>query len=69
MKKKNLKSLKLNKNSISKINNQEIVGGTGPSFHTCPYYFCISEDCTSAVLPPHCLVRESEFDTCGCPGN
>lgn len=69
MKKKNLKSLRLNKKSISKINNQKIVGGTGISFITCPFYFCVSDECPSAVRPPICLVRETEYDTCECPPN
>lgn len=69
MKKKNLKSLKLNKKSISKINDQQIVGGTYLSFETCPPYACGSEDCPSAINPPHCFVRESEYDSCECPGN
>jgi hypothetical protein len=51
MKKKNLKSLKLNKNSISNMSGKNIVGGT-------------SGDRKSANRPPTCLVRESENFTC-----
>jgi len=54
MKKKNLKSLKLNKKSISNLDKKnEIVGGGGigePSFH-CGTLGCESIDCPSNVWP------------------
>lgn len=66
MKKKNLKSLTLNKNSVSKINNQILKGGTGftsPDL-SCHYFVCATEDCPSAYVKPHCLIRYSFDGTC-----
>lgn len=63
MKKKNLKSLKLNKNSVSKINHQTVKGGTGftsPNL-SCHYFTCASVDCPSAYVKPYCFVKYS-FD-------
>lgn len=57
MKKRNLKSLSLNKKSVSNLDNSELVGGTGiTNIFECP----------SALVKPHCFVRESEFRTCDC---
>jgi hypothetical protein len=59
MKKRNLKSLNLNKKAISNLDNNELVGGTGiTNIFECP----------SAIVKPHCFVRESFITICLCGG-
>ncbi len=60
MKKRNLKSLSLNKKSISNFDNSEIIGGTGvTNIYECP----------SALVKPHCFIRESDPRICTIPTN
>lgn len=65
MKRKNLKTLKLNKNSVSKINHEVLKGGgfTSPDL-SCHYFTCASVECPSAYIKPHCLVTYSFDGTC-----
>ena len=60
MKKRDLKSLSLNKKSISNFDNSELVGGTG---------ITNIYDCPSALVKPHCLIRESFITICECASN
>lgn len=47
MKKKNLKSLKINKKTISKFSTEEITGGTGSYLSFIPGLFCGAGPTTS----------------------
>ncbi len=58
MKKRNLKSLKLNKNSISSFDNNEIIGGTN---------ITNVFECPSILVKPHCFSRPSDYSFCNCP--
>ncbi|MEM6721018.1 MAG: hypothetical protein AAF611_16930 [Bacteroidota bacterium] len=51
MKKRNLKSLNLNKKSISRLQSDEITGGTGVSWALikASIGFCITDTCISTV--------------------
>ncbi|MGH1386528.1 hypothetical protein [Kordia sp.] len=60
MKKRDLKSLSLNKKSISNFDNSELVGGTGVT-----NIF----DCPSVRVKPHCISYESFITICQCPSN
>ncbi|WP_298417192.1 hypothetical protein [uncultured Kordia sp.] len=60
MKKRNLKSLKLNKKSISNFDNNGLVGGTNvTNIFVCP----------SAIVKPICFIRESDPRICTLPPN
>lgn len=47
MKKKNLKSLKINKQKVSQLNHEEITGGTGSFLSFIPGLFCGAGPTTS----------------------
>ena len=47
MKKKNLKSLKLNKQKVSELNHEEVTGGTGSYFTIHPNLYCGAGPTTS----------------------
>ncbi|KAB8152330.1 hypothetical protein EZY14_014915 [Kordia sp. TARA_039_SRF] len=68
MKKRNLKSLKLNKKSISRINNHELTGGTGLTAVelSCHWFTChsVNNDCPSANVKPYCFVKYTEQVDC-----
>lgn len=57
MKKRNLKSLSLNKKSISNFDNNELVGGTG---------ITNVFECPSIIVKPICFSRPSDFSACNC---
>ncbi|WP_430411419.1 hypothetical protein [Kordia sp.] len=60
MKKRNLKSLNLNKKAISNLDNNGLVGGTGATnVFVCP----------SAIVKPICFIRESDPRICTIPTN
>jgi hypothetical protein len=55
MKKRDLKSLKLNKKSISNFDNNGLVGGTG---------ITNVFECPSILVKPHCFSRPSVYSAC-----
>ena len=57
MKKRNLKSLSLNKKSVSNFNTDELVGGTGVT-----NVF----ECPSIIVKPICFSRPSDYSACNC---
>ncbi|QHI36870.1 hypothetical protein IMCC3317_22400 [Kordia antarctica] len=58
MKKKSFKSLILNKKSISKFSNEEIIGGTNGQTDV--------NECPSVRVKPHCMSHESYITVCEC---
>jgi hypothetical protein len=58
MKKRDLKSLNLNKKSISNLENNEVIGGTNVT-----NVF----ECPSIIVKPICFSRPSDYSACNCP--
>ena len=61
MKKKNFKSLILNKKAISNFSHEEIIGGTNgqTDINVCPY----------VKVKPHCISYETYITICQCETN
>lgn len=62
MKKRNLKSLSLNKKSISNFDNSELIGGTNGNGPLTGVF-----DCPSILVKPICFSRPSDYSACNCP--
>ena len=68
MKKKSLKSLTLNKRSISNF-SEALKGGSSVSQFDCNSEIaCFTAQCSNDCPSGDCFVRESELVTCNCAG-
>ncbi|AXG68900.1 hypothetical protein KORDIASMS9_01118 [Kordia sp. SMS9] len=64
MKKKNLKSLKLNKQKVSELNHDEVTGGTGSFYSFIPGLYCGAGPTTSfgpLACEVACLCLDEEY--------
>ncbi|WP_430412392.1 hypothetical protein [Kordia sp.] len=67
MKKKNLKSLRLNKNSISNMNSLIITGGTNTVvWQSCPAYYCFTLNCTAECQDTTIPIYATDEYSCKC---
>lgn len=59
MKKRNLKNLSLNKNSISNLEHDKLFGGDENPTNV--------YECPSILVKPHCFSRPTDYSFCNCP--
>lgn len=70
MKKRNLKSLKINKQLISRVNNTSVVGGGGKQPEPSSSYIieCITRECPTESQDTGCYTMDP-FNNCIAPPN